>query len=169
MDTVEMGPYLAELASSLVANQAPNGECRIVTSLAGLVLDTARAVSVGLVVNELFTNAIKYGCRPGVPAEIRLELTDSGGDIAPAVDALPLTGRKGAGYREPPRGSFRHFPRRWRRRQKTLSWKRRGTVPRRIPSLVFLSLFNHFPFFSTVPPCSRCLRGSSWTGPRGEP
>ena len=61
VEFVEMDSYLAGLVEELSrATEGPDGASRIELKAAPVRLETDRAVAVGLVVNELVTNALKY-------------------------------------------------------------------------------------------------------------
>jgi two-component sensor histidine kinase len=79
---VDMGVYLkdlcANLAEALFLGELVRLECRAETE----ALDRDRAVAVGLIVNELVTNAAKHAFADGRPGEIRVAF-----------------GREGQGYR----------------------------------------------------------------------
>jgi PAS domain S-box-containing protein len=77
---VEMGAYLGELAESIVGTLCPEGDCRLSSSLEGFALPTDRAIPVGLIFNELLTNAVKYAGAGGAPVEIRISLTSREGE-----------------------------------------------------------------------------------------
>jgi len=95
---VEMKPFLDDLCSDLRSTLLPLKPVSLQVELEELSLPSARAVSVGLVVNELVTNAIKYAypddregsilvyleCAEGV-AEVGVE--DDGVGIAGEIEA----------------------------------------------------------------------------------
>jgi PAS domain S-box-containing protein len=83
-DRVDLGRYLTDLADLLRTTYAPNAErLRITMDFAAMDCDLKRAVSLGLILNELFTNALKYAHRPGETGEIRLSLS-AGTEDGPA-------------------------------------------------------------------------------------
>jgi PAS domain S-box-containing protein len=78
---IDLGVYARALCQSLAATLAPTAKVEVET--AGLVeVSVEQAVPVGLILNELFTNACKYGLRRGAPegqsfdVRIRLEGDD---------------------------------------------------------------------------------------------
>ena len=80
VEFVEMDSYLAGLVEELSrATNGPDGASRIELSAAPVRLETARAVAVGLVVNELVTNALKYAY-PAEAGEVRVKLHSAGED-----------------------------------------------------------------------------------------
>jgi two-component sensor histidine kinase/integral membrane sensor domain MASE1 len=66
MGGVKIGPYLVDLARDLVATYAVGkAEVEVDDRSEGLMLDLKRAVPLGLILNELLTNALKYASVPG--------------------------------------------------------------------------------------------------------
>jgi two-component sensor histidine kinase len=88
---VDAATYLNELCRNLIASVYQDGDTFIMlkTDIESELLPTDRAISIGLIVNELVTNAVKYGF-PGeargtvtvtlkrVPGELRLTVADDG-------------------------------------------------------------------------------------------
>lgn len=61
IDTVDLSDYICDISKTLERTYiAPNSNIRIDHSLEHLMLDLRRAVPLGLILNELVTNAIKY-------------------------------------------------------------------------------------------------------------
>lgn len=100
---VEIGEYLGHLLDELQTSLAGTGAThRIVPDLARLVLKTDRAVSLGIVVGELVTNAFKYAYADGVSGEIRVAVAVADGIATVSVedDGVGWTGTgqvKGSG------------------------------------------------------------------------
>lgn len=84
--TVDLNAYLAELISNLFETMAEN-QPEIVLSIAPLHIAAKKAVTLGLIINELATNAIKHGLK-NAPGNNRfsLELQE-----LPAEETIRLT------------------------------------------------------------------------------
>ncbi len=89
---VELDVYLADLIDLLVATYAVDRDLMIEKELEGLGCDQTKTVSIGLILNELFTNALKYAHRPGEPGRIsvRLSRTDQGAELSVSDDGPGL-------------------------------------------------------------------------------
>ncbi|MFI4948574.1 MAG: sensor histidine kinase [Alphaproteobacteria bacterium] len=91
VEAVDAATYLDELCRDLIASVHREGDASIVlkTDIASELLPTDRAIPIGLIVNELVTNAVKYAF-PGeakgtvmvtlkrMPGELRLTVADDG-------------------------------------------------------------------------------------------
>jgi PAS domain S-box-containing protein len=96
VEAVDAATYLDELCRDLIASVHKEGDTSIVlkTNIENELLPTDRAITIGLIVNELVTNAVKYGF-PGeakgtvmvtlkrVPGELRLTVADDGQGLDP--------------------------------------------------------------------------------------
>jgi two-component sensor histidine kinase len=96
VEAVDAATYLDELCRDLIASVQKEGSTSIVlkTDIESELLPTDRAIPIGLIVNELVTNAVKYGY-PGeakgtvmvtlkrVPGELRLTVADDGQGLDP--------------------------------------------------------------------------------------
>jgi two-component sensor histidine kinase len=99
---VEMDQYLAglveELQRSVGAEAAP---CSIRLSADPVRVETDKAVAIGLVVNELVTNAAKYAYPGGDGGEVRVEFRRRDGDLTLIVEddgvGMPPGGAKPQG------------------------------------------------------------------------
>lgn len=67
VEIIDLSRYLIELIEELMSSLEPGWRDEVRLDLAPILIDTARAVSIGLVINELLTNAFKYayGGQPG--------------------------------------------------------------------------------------------------------
>jgi len=100
LDRVDLSVYIRDLAESLFKTYAPEaGNIRLRTGLDPIDLDTKRAVPLGLIINELITNALKYAYPGGVGGEVRIHLGKTGEKIALEVadDGVGLPGEIGFG------------------------------------------------------------------------
>jgi PAS domain S-box-containing protein len=96
VEAVDAATYLNELCRNLIASVYQDGDAFIMlkTDIVNELLPTDRAISIGLIVNELVTNAVKYGF-PGeekgtvmvtlkrLPGELRLTVADDGQGLDP--------------------------------------------------------------------------------------
>lgn len=83
---IELSSYLGNLARSLFATYAVGAErISLVIDAAVLRIDMKRAISLGLIVNELISNALKYAWPSGTAGELRIALSQSGSDYLLSV------------------------------------------------------------------------------------
>jgi chemotaxis protein methyltransferase CheR len=96
VEAIDAATYLDELCRDLIASIRKEGDASIVlkTDIESELLPTDRAISIGLIVNELVTNAVKYAF-PGeakgtvmvtlkrAPGELRLTVVDDGQGLDP--------------------------------------------------------------------------------------
>lgn len=81
-DRVQLHVYLQEISEAVFRSFAPEtGIVRLKTKLEEMALDPKRAVSVGLIVNELVMNSLKHGFPGKALGEIRLELKKENGRV----------------------------------------------------------------------------------------
>jgi two-component sensor histidine kinase len=79
VDTVAMDDYLAALVAELEDAWSTPAAPRVLRlSSAAIEMKTDRAVSLGVIVNELVSNACKYAYAPGMPGEVRIALAQDG-------------------------------------------------------------------------------------------
>lgn len=108
---VDAATYLDELCRDLIASVHKEGDTSIVlkTAIESELLPTDRAIPIGLIVNELVTNAVKYAF-PGeakgtvmvtlkrAPGELRLTVADDGQGLDPRRGDSGLGGRLVDGF-----------------------------------------------------------------------
>ena len=111
VEAVDAATYLDELCRDLIASVHKEGGTSIVlkTDIESELLPTDRAITIGLMVNELVTNAVKYAF-PGnttgtvlvtlkrVPGELRLTVADNGQGIDLRRTGSGLGGRLVEGF-----------------------------------------------------------------------
>lgn len=86
VESVEMDSYLAGLVEELSrASLASEEPCTITFKATPVRLQTDRAVAMGLIVNELVTNALKYAY-PGCGGEVRVLLVEKDGALVLCVE-----------------------------------------------------------------------------------
>ena len=84
--SVDLGRYIQRLAEALFKTYvAGSGKIVWKTRLDEIRLDTKRTVPVGLILNELVTNSLKYAYPGGATREIRIDLERSGDEITLGV------------------------------------------------------------------------------------
>ncbi|CAN7550321.1 CHASE3 domain-containing protein [Phenylobacterium sp. LjRoot164] len=73
----DAGRYTEALAQDLV-NSLGRDDVALETAIEHAVLDVKQAVPLALILNELITNALKYGCPPDRPSKIRVAFGTDG-------------------------------------------------------------------------------------------
>lgn len=87
VEGVAMDDYLAALVAELEATwSTPDSPRPLRLAAAPLRLTTDRAVSLGVIVNELVSNACKYAYPAGTAGEIRIELARDNGHFRLSVE-----------------------------------------------------------------------------------
>ncbi len=112
ISSVDMKPYLSALATDLAESVgAAETRLRISVDLDDIELAADKAVSVGMIVTELATNALKYAYAEGEEGEIRivfkrvdegnarLAVEDDGAGLASSTEAKPGSRKTGLGTR----------------------------------------------------------------------
>lgn len=97
VESVDMQDYLGALVRELEDTLSTAASPRRLSLIADPVrLETDRAVSVGVIVNELVTNACKYAYRRGEAGEVRIRLADGGEGLTLTVEddgtGMPVDG-----------------------------------------------------------------------------
>jgi PAS domain S-box-containing protein len=111
VEAVDAATYLDELCRDLIASVHKEGDTSVMlkTDFESELLPTDRAIPIGLIVNELVTNAVKYAF-PGeakgtvmvtlkrLPGELRLTVADDGQGLDPRRADSGLGGRLVDGF-----------------------------------------------------------------------
>ena len=77
---IRLGDYLARLAGGF-AHLFPTVPVKVEAIADGVALDLDRAIHVGLIVNELITNAMKHAFRKGQPGEVTVAVGTLGDEV----------------------------------------------------------------------------------------
>jgi predicted ATPase/two-component sensor histidine kinase len=98
---ISMHPHINNLCSHIAAAHGAQGQrIRLVTEIDDIQLDVGRAISCGLIVNELVSNAFKHAFPNGRDGQVRVEfrrldykkctlaVTDDGVGFAPKMEGL---------------------------------------------------------------------------------
>jgi two-component sensor histidine kinase len=111
VESVDAATYLDELCRDLIASVHRDADNSIVlkTDIESELLPTERAIPIGLIVNELVTNAVKYAfpmpakgtvtvTLKRLPGELRLTVADDGHGLDPGRADSGLGGRLVDGF-----------------------------------------------------------------------
>ena len=72
---IEMKEYIKSLCESLIsAYQSPKKQVKLVINMQNFELDIDRAIPMGLIINEIITNSLKYAFSPNYKGEVRINL-----------------------------------------------------------------------------------------------
>jgi two-component sensor histidine kinase len=109
VEAVDAATYLDELCRDLVASVQGGTSIVLKTDIESELLPTDQAIPMGLIVNELVTNAVKYAfpsetkgtimvTLKRVPGELRLTIADDGKGVDPRRADSGLGGRLVEGF-----------------------------------------------------------------------
>ena len=85
--TVQLDEYLRSLAAELETTMRASGSAtQISLNVAPLSLPTETAATLGVIVTELVTNALKYAYAPSFPGEVRIAMSTDNGEYALSVE-----------------------------------------------------------------------------------
>ncbi|WP_131458472.1 tetratricopeptide repeat-containing sensor histidine kinase [Jiulongibacter sediminis] len=80
LTSVEMRDYLINLSENISNSFSPDGKIKIECNMPELVLDVDTAMSVGLIANEVLTNAFKYAFKGKSDGKIEINMKPEGPD-----------------------------------------------------------------------------------------
>lgn len=78
--SIEMRDYFINLSENILDSFNANGKIKVECNMAKLILDVDTAVSIGLITNELLTNALKYAFEGKDSGTIRISLSPVSAD-----------------------------------------------------------------------------------------
>jgi len=86
LNDINLGLYLDRLARTILDTYSTlGGRIALETALEDVHLDVKRAVPLGLILNEVLTNAVKYAFPDGKRGTVRVALAESAGRITLAI------------------------------------------------------------------------------------
>ena len=74
LSEIDLGSYLEEVSRSLVGNMVPDGRVRLNSTVEPVPITIDYAIPLGLVINEIVTNALKHAFPEGRSGTVSLEL-----------------------------------------------------------------------------------------------
>jgi two-component sensor histidine kinase len=74
LSSIDFSEYVSDLLSNIFNSYSPSG-IRLKLNIEDIRLDIDNSILIGLILNELCTNALKHGFPDGGPGEIRVELS----------------------------------------------------------------------------------------------
>lgn len=78
LDKIDFGVYIKELASTLILSmKGKNNNMELVTTIRDIFLNIDTAIPLGLIINEIITNSLKYGF-PDTSGTITIKIDQTG-------------------------------------------------------------------------------------------
>ena len=102
LSQIEMKDYFENLANYIIHTFGKEGEVDLQCDMPALELDVDYAVPIGLIVNELVTNALKYAYPSGRKGLVKVKLTQDGNQLHLKVSddgiGKDITNMRGTGF-----------------------------------------------------------------------
>ncbi len=86
ISSIELHLYISGLADSLIKTYTSGNRISLIKDLDKCTIGLKKGVPVGLIVNELFTNSLKYAFTPGKPGTLTVRLKNYDGIISLSVE-----------------------------------------------------------------------------------